>query len=372
MINKYLGKGMDMTERESEIFEWIKENPLISQQEIADRAGITRSSVAVHISNLMKKGMIKGKGYVLSEQNYITVVGAVNVDISGTPGEALRMSDSNPGKMNISFGGVGRNIAENLARLGANVSLITALGDDFYEEEIEKHLRGLQIDVSHSLRVKDQATSTYLCINNAEGDMAVAISDMDIYEKLTPEFLDAKINFINRGMLLVIDGNIPKESIDHLLKKVTVPVVAEPVSIAKAMRFADSLDKITYFKPNRFELGALTGVDVDSDAGLKKAAETLINRGVENLIVSLGEEGIFIANKEKSEKLPAFACKEVNTTGCGDSLIAALAFAASEGKNLKEAAEYGLAAASICIEHDGAISPDMLLDNILYRIKNNK
>ena len=71
-----------MTERESEIFEWIKENPLISQQEIADRAGITRSSVAVHISNLMKKGMIKGKGYVLSEQNYITVVGAVNVDIS--------------------------------------------------------------------------------------------------------------------------------------------------------------------------------------------------------------------------------------------------------------------------------------------------
>jgi len=274
--------------------------------------------------------------------------------------------------MNISFGGVGRNIAENLARLGANVSLITALGDDFYEEEIEKHLRGLQIDLSNSLRLKDQATSTYLCINNKEGDMAVAISDMDIYEKITPAFLDAKISFINRGMLLVIDGNIPKPCIDHILKKVTVPVVAEPVSIAKAMRFADSLDKITIFKPNRYELGALTGVDVSNEAGLKKAADILLNKGVENLIVSLGEEGVFLANSEKMERKPAFACKEVNTTGCGDSLIAAVSYATSIGKDLFTAADYGLAAASICIEHDGAISPDMLLDNILYRIKNNK
>jgi len=361
-----------MTERESEIFEWIKENPLISQQEIADRAGITRSSVAVHISNLMKKGMIKGKGYVLSEQNYITVVGAVNVDISGTPGESLRMSDSNPGKMNISFGGVGRNIAENMARLGANVSLITALGDDIYEEEIEKHLRGLRIDVSHSLRVKDQATSTYLCINNREGDMAVAISDMEIYDKLTPEYLDGQVNYINRGELLVIDGNIPKSSIDHLLKKVSVPVVAEPVSIAKAMRFADSLDKITIFKPNRYELGALTDVDVRNDDGLKRAADILLNKGVKNIIVSLGEEGLFLANSEKMERKAAFACKEVNTTGCGDSLIAAVSYATSIGKDLYSAADYGLAAASICIEHDGAISPDMLLDNILLRIKNNK
>ena len=74
-----------MTQRERQILQWIEENPMISQQELADRAGITRSSVAVHISNLMKKGYIAGKGYVLRNASYAAVVGAVNIDIGGRP-----------------------------------------------------------------------------------------------------------------------------------------------------------------------------------------------------------------------------------------------------------------------------------------------
>ena len=105
-----------MTRREQEILAWIRDNPLISQQELAQRAGITRSSVAVHISNLMRKGLIRGRGYLLGEGAYVAVVGAGNVDIGGTPDSALVPADSNPGRVTVTLGGVGRNIAENLSR----------------------------------------------------------------------------------------------------------------------------------------------------------------------------------------------------------------------------------------------------------------
>ena len=80
-----------MTQRERQILNWIEENPLISQQELAEKAGITRSSVAVHISNLMKKGYITGKGYIVHTAPYVTVVGGVNMDIGGWPSEVARI-----------------------------------------------------------------------------------------------------------------------------------------------------------------------------------------------------------------------------------------------------------------------------------------
>ena len=87
-----------MTQRERQILNWIEENPMISQQELAERAGITRSSVAVHISNLMKKGCIAGKGYIVTRSPYVTVVGGMNMDIGGWPSETLVAQDSNPGR----------------------------------------------------------------------------------------------------------------------------------------------------------------------------------------------------------------------------------------------------------------------------------
>ena len=102
-----------MTQRERQILNWIEADPMISQQELAERAGITRSSVAVHISNLMKKGCIAGKGYIVTRSPYVTVVGGMNMDIGGWPSEELVAQDSNPGRVRMSPGGVGRNIAHN-------------------------------------------------------------------------------------------------------------------------------------------------------------------------------------------------------------------------------------------------------------------
>ena len=104
-----------MTQREQQILRLIEENPMISQQELAQKLGITRSSVAVHISNLIQKGCIAGRGYVLNSGSYAVVVGGANVDIGGRSAAPLVPADSNPGTITLSLGGVGRNIAQSAA-----------------------------------------------------------------------------------------------------------------------------------------------------------------------------------------------------------------------------------------------------------------
>ena len=139
-----------MTQRERQILNWIEADPMISQQELADRAGITRSSVAVHISNLMKKGCIAGKGYIVTRSPYVTVVGGMNMDIGGRPYKALVGKDSNPGTVRMSPGGVGRNIAHNMSLMGLDVRLVTAFGDDVYAQKLAAVCGELGIDISQS------------------------------------------------------------------------------------------------------------------------------------------------------------------------------------------------------------------------------
>ena len=100
-----------MTERESEIFHIIQQNPAISQNELAAKLNLARSSVAVHIANLQKKGYLLGKGYIVNESAYVLGVGAANVDIHGRSKKSIVMHDSNPGHMNTSAGGVTRNVS---------------------------------------------------------------------------------------------------------------------------------------------------------------------------------------------------------------------------------------------------------------------
>ena len=217
-----------MTQRERQILNWIEENPLISQQELAEKAGITRSSVAVHISNLMKKGYITGKGYIVHTAPYVTVVGGVNMDIGGWPSEVLVDRDSNPGAVRMSLGGVGRNIAHNMSLLGLDVRMVTAFGDDLYAQKIAASCGELGIDISQSPVIPEGHTSTYLFINDEKGDMLLAVSDMDIYRHLTPQLLSQRQKLLSGSQVLVIDTNIPAESIAYLAENCPVRLLIGP------------------------------------------------------------------------------------------------------------------------------------------------
>ena len=205
-----------MTRRERQLLEWIRENPCISQQELADKAGITRSSAAVHISNLMRKGYIAGRGYLLREAPYIAVVGGVNMDIGAVSDAPLVARDSNPGRVTTSLGGVGRNIAHNLCLLGEQVSMITVLGQDSFAQSVRENAADIGLDLSHSATIPGGRTGTYLFIDGCDGDMALAVNDMAIYEHITPEFLRQRLDYINHADLVVVETNLPEASIQWL------------------------------------------------------------------------------------------------------------------------------------------------------------
>ena len=262
-----------MTQREAQILQWIQENPMISQQELADKAGITRSSAAVHISNLMKKGYIAGKGYIIRTAPYAVVVGGVNLDIGGTPFAPLVGQDSNPGRVRTSLGGVGRNIAHNMALLGLDVRLITALGDDLNAQKITTSCIELGIDLAPSLQVPGGTTSTYLFLTNEKGDMALAVSDMEIYDHLTPRYLSTKEQLLNNARLVVCDTNIPAETLQWIAENCRAPVFVDPVSTAKAGKVKPVLGKLHTLKPNRIEAELLSGVSITDDKSLSAAAD---------------------------------------------------------------------------------------------------
>ena len=347
-----------MTQRERQLLNWIEENPLISQQELADKAGITRSSVAVHISNLMKKGYITGKGYIVHTAPYVTVVGGVNMDIGGWPGEPLVPRDSNPGTVRMSLGGVGRNIAHNMSLLGLDVRMVTAFGDDMNAQKIAASCAELGIDISQSPIVPGGRTSTYLFINDEHGDMALAVSDMDIYRHLTPHVLAARQKLLCGSQVVVIDTNIPAESIAWLADNCGVPIFADPVSTAKAAKLKPVLGKLHTLKPNRIEAELLSGVPITDKESLHKAADALLETGLHRVFISLGSDGVFAADRSGGQvHLPVLPAKMVNTTGCGDAFMAAITWAYLQGTDLEGTAKAGLAASAIAMEGGETINP---------------
>ena len=348
-----------MTQRERQILQLIESNPMISQQELAETLGITRSSVAVHISNLMSKGYVAGRGYVLRSGSYAVVVGGVNVDIGGKSFAPLVAEDSNPGTVSVSLGGVGRNIAHNLSLMGTDVRMLTAYGDDIHGQKVAASCSELGIDVSHARRITGGTTSTYLYLTDEKGEMALAVSDMEICKKITPTYLAGNLNLLQNAQVVVADTNIPEESLIYLAENCTAPLFCDPVSTIKAEKLRPILHRIHTLKPNRLEAELLSGVKIGYIEDVAKAADRLLEMGVHRLFISLGGDGIYAAMGKERLYLPNLPGQMVNTTGCGDAAMAAIAWAYLEGMDLKQTALSALAAGAIAMESDETINPAM-------------
>lgn len=290
---------------------------------------------------------------------YAVVVGGVNMDIKGTPKQPLVPRDSNPGAVTMSLGGVGRNIAHNMALLGVPTHLITALGEDLSANRIRSSCQELGIGLEHSLTVPGGATSTYLFITDQRGEMELAVSDMDIYRHLTPDFLEKQLDFLNGAKLVVCDTNIPAESLKYLADNCAAPLFVDPVSTAKAEKVRPILGKLHTFKPNALEAASLSGVDITDEVSLQLAAGKLLETGMKRVFISLGPDGVLAADKSQISHLPCLKGEMVNATGCGDSFMAAIAWGFFENLELETCAQAGLAAASITLAGAETINPDM-------------
>lgn len=358
-----------MTQREEQLLQLIEANPMISQQELAERLGITRSSVAVHISNLTRKGIIAGKGYVLRSGNYAAVVGGVNVDIGGRSFAPLVAADSNPGTITVSLGGVGRNIAHNLRLMEVEVKLFSAYGDDLNGQRVEASCASLGIDLKQAMKLPGENTSTYLYMTDPQGEMALAVSDMAICDRITPAYLNTNLALLRNAQVVAADTNIPKESLEFLAKNCNAPLFVDPVSTAKAEKIRELLPYIHTLKPNRLEAELLSGIPIRQTGDVETAVDALLRQGVQRVFVSLGAEGVYAADAEQRIWLPVIPGTMVNTTGCGDAFTAALIWAYMEGLSLEEAARAALAAGSIAMESAETINPNMSAEALRIRME---
>ena len=297
------------------------------------------------------------------------VVGGVNVDVCGRSLAPLVAADSNPGTVSTSLGGVGRNIAHNLRLMGVDVRMLTAYGDDLNGERVAASCSELGIDLSHALRISGGTTSTYLYLTDERGEMALAVSDMEICKKITPAYLAANLSLLQNAQVVVADANIPAESLRYLAENCTAPLFVDPVSTAKSEKLRPILPRIHTLKPNRLEAELLSGVKIQTPADVEKAADALTELGVHRMFLSLGADGVYAAMGDQKRRLPNLPGRMVNTTGCGDAFMAALVWAYLEGMDLETTAKAGLAAGAITMESTETIHPNMSAEALKARME---
>ena len=359
-----------MTDREQQIMELLRQDPMLPQGEIAKRLGITRSSVGVHLANLSKKGYILGKGYVLAEQTerYVVGIGAANVDLMGRSREPLVMEDSNPGFISMSVGGVTHNICENAARMGAAVRLITAIGDDVYGEKIRQECGAAGIDTSNFMVAEGDSSSTYLSLHDVNGEMSLAMSDMRVLQKLSVAFLQGRHKLLRGASAIVMDAGLPQEILDYVAATYggDIPVFVDPVSTTYARKLTGNLHGYHTLKPNRLETEIIAGRSIRSAEELRCACRALIGGGLSRVVVSLGREGCFYLDAEgralRAKGRPMD--QVVNATGAGDAFMGGLVYASLTGLSPEKTLIFATAASRMAISHQNTINPNISAENV--------
>lgn len=264
--------------------------------------------------------------------------GGSNIDYIGTSDEKLIDGVSNIGSVSISFGGVMRNIAENLARLGNHIDFVTAIGKDSLGIKLKEALLSLGIHI-HSPE-SDLMTGSYLAINDSNHDMALALCDNRIIETINPDYIKSLDALIKGHEYLSLDANLSKEAIDFLFKNYPQKkFIVEAISPEKVVKFKDHLSKIYLIKANSHEAEALTGKSLSPIT----MTEELLKKGVKNVVLSSGGDDIHIGYDQNIIE-PVQVKREtefVNTTGCGDALTSGIIDHFLRGYSLRESVEFG-------------------------------
>ena len=297
------------------------------------------------------------------------VIGGANIDIGGFPSGRIAMQDSNPGRVRLSAGGVGRNIACNLARLGVETHLIAAFGDDSFASIARADCARAGVDCSLAFSFDGAASSAYLFIADAGGDMQLAVNDMAICDRLTPAALESRLEALNGMDAVVVDANLPAETLAFLAERLRPPLLADAVSTAKAPRLLGALGHLAAVKPNAIEAETLTGIPVHGPDSAARAARRLVGMGAKRAFITLGERGACCADASGTRFLPGGAVRLVNATGAGDAFTAALAWGLMDGLALEECCAAALAAASIAVESMETVSPAISEASVIERMR---
>lgn len=292
-------------------------------------------------------------------ETLISVIGGANVDLSATLSDAFIAADSNPGHVEIGYGGVARNIAHNLSLLGANSQLLTVFGGDLFGGLLHDYCKQQGIDIHLSEKHSSLRSGIYLCINNHGGEMIAAVADTEAVREITPEWLAKRIGEINQSEYIVADTNISEDAIRYLMENTTAPLLIDGVSSTKAHRVINALRKCKLPYLHTLKLNLKEALAVTETTTYAEATQQLLNMGVAHVYITLGSEGVYCRNAAEEWLFPALPGDIVNTTGAGDAFLAGVVFALVKGLQFPQTAQYGLMAARATLMSPKAVNPDI-------------
>ena len=290
----------------------------------------------------------------------VICIGGAAVDRKYRALSSLRSATSNPVASERSFGGVARNVAENMARLGAQVSLVSILGDDENGREMLDDLKRLGIDTRHMASSETHSTAEYVAVLQPDGELAMGLADMAIFDEFGPALLQRMESDFGSGWIFA-DCNLPAETLHHIVdlsRRKPLTLAIDAVSTPKVMRLAADLSGIGLLLLNLDEARAFLD---QSDASPEAAAAALLERGAERIVLTLGDKGLVAADGAGIRRIGSLSAQIVDATGAGDALIAATLVGLMGGHDLHEAARLGTAAAALTVESGASVRPDLSL-----------
>ncbi len=306
----------------------------------------------------------------VNSKDYALVFGASVVDIFGFSGDCYRQFNSTPGRVKISFGGVCRNIAENMARIGVNTKLISILGNDEIGRSMLDHSKVIGYDMSESLILQKGGTPTYMAILNENGEMVSGIADMKSIGEMDRKFILSKSELIENAEYTFLDADDPN-NLEFILTEFQgkTKFILDPVSAAKAEKIKHLIKYFHTIKPNRHEAEVLAGFKIIDVEDLERACDYFLEMGIENVFISLDEDGIFFSNSEKRGQIKAKNVLVRNVTGAGDSFVAGLGYSYMNDLSIEEAVKFSMGMSIITIAHVETIHPKMSYDFVMDKLK---
>ena len=214
------------------------------------------------------------------------------MDISAALTAPFVPADSVPGQVTLGCGGVARNIAHNLRLMGHEVKFVSAFGGETFGEMCWRECQAIGLDLTLSERCEGLRNGLYLCVNDQTGDMIAAVADTDIISRITPRFLEARINDINSSAIVIADTNISTEALQYLIDHCTAPLMVDTVSTAKAPRVIKALQQSQSKRLHALKLNLQEAQAVTHCATAREAADHLTAMGVEQVFITLGSDGV--------------------------------------------------------------------------------
>lgn len=362
-----------MNEREQAVLALIRQNPFMSQQEMADAMNLSRPVLANLVSSLTKQGKIVGRAYILPEENEIICIGGANLDLKFHVKGNVQFGTSNPASSSFSVGGVGRNIAENLGRLNHQVTLLTTAGKDADWQVIQEASESF-MNLRYVEQLAEASTGSYTAIMDEQGELALAVANMEVYDLLLPSLLKKHETMLVNAGCFILDLNCPKETVAYIQQVAIardIPLVIVPVSSPKMNRLPETLQGVTWFICNTDEAETIVGHKIENATHYEKALQQLLQLGAEHVIITAGSKGVYAASATIAPRHVAAKVidKIEDVTGAGDAFVSAVIHSWLTGQSFETCIDAGLTNAKNTLASPYTVRPELSVDLLKHEME---